>query len=252
MNSLGVINNAFDYIVKAHLSQQYPLDWQAIFGNHHPLTVEIGFGNGEYTLELARKHPERNFVGFETSQSSVSKTLRRMFKEGLSNVRIVMTDGRFGLRNLFDDESVDCVILNFPTPWSKGRHFRRRVAVTDFFRTLKLVLTPNGRLELATDVLNYAVDVYKMSKAMDFESEEMVINGPREIMTRFERKWRHYERNIHTLTVYRGEYAPCHRLLERSVIMPHGKVSEKAAKIENIAHGLNQSFKTPSDNEICV
>ena len=87
---------------------------------------------------------------------------------------------------------------------------------------------------------------------MGFNPEEMVINGPREIMTRFERKWRQYERNIHTLTVYRGDYEPCQRLLERSVIMPHGKVSEKAAKIENIAHGLNQSFKTPSDNEICV
>lgn len=252
MNASASIDSAFDYIVKAHLYQEYPLDWQTLFGNDHPLTVEIGFGNGEYTLELARKHPDRNFVGFETSQSSVSKTVRRMFKEGLNNVRIVMTDGRFGLRNLFDDASVDCVILNFPTPWSKGRHFRRRVAVTDFFSTLQMVLTPNGRLEVATDVLNYAVDVYKMSTAMGFKPEEMVINGPREIMTRFERKWRQYERNIHTLTVYRGEYAPCHRLLERSVIMPHGKVSIKEAAVENIDHGLNQTYKTPSENEICV
>ncbi|MDN5360812.1 MAG: tRNA (guanine-N7-)-methyltransferase [Thermotogaceae bacterium] len=252
MNSAASINNAFDYIVKAHLYDQYPLDWQTIFGNQQPLTVEIGFGNGEYTLELARKHPDRNFVGFETSQSSVSKTLRRMFKEGLTNVRIVMTDGRFGLRNLFDDESVECVILNFPTPWSKGRHFRRRVAVTDFFRTLQLVLTPNGRLELATDVLNYAVDVYKMSKTLGFEPEEMVINGPREIMTRFERKWRHYERNIHTLTVYRGNNEKCDRLLERSVVMPHEKLLETEASIENLYSGLNQSHKSPSGNEICV
>ena len=252
MNASATINNAFDYIIKANLYDRYPLDWQTIFGNHQPLTVEIGFGNGEYTLELARRHPDRNFVGFETSQGSVAKTVRRMYKEGLSNVRIVMTDGRFGLRNLFDDESVDCVILNFPTPWSKGRHFRRRVAVTDFFRTLQLILTPNGRLELATDVLNYAVDVYKMSKAMGFNAKEMVINGPREIMTRFERKWRHYERNIHTLTVYRGKHEKCDRLLERSVVMPHEKVLVQEASTENLYNGLNQSHKSLSGTEICV
>ncbi len=252
MSSNAKLNNAFDYIVKASIYEQYPLDWQVIFGNDHPLTVEIGFGNGEYTLELARKHKERNFVGFETSQSSVSKTLRRMYKEGLTNVRIVMTDGRFGLRNLFEDESLDCVILNFPTPWSKGRHFRRRVAVPDFFRTLQMVLAPNGRLELATDVLNYAVDVYKMSKSMGFNPEEMVINGPREIMTRFERKWRHYERNIHTLIVYRGNYEKSDRLLERSVVMPHQRLSEKEASPENLYNGLNQSKKSRMENEICV
>src|SRR6056297_676447 len=252
MKSQSLIQNEFDYIVQAHRSQQYPLDWQEIFCNAQPLTVEIGFGNGEYTLELARKHRERNFIGFETSQSSVSKTLRRMYKERLTNVRIVMTDGRFGLRNLFEDESIDCVILNFPTPWSKGRHYRRRVAVPDFFRTLQMVLTPNGRLELATDVLNYAVDVFKMSKNLGFKPEEIVINGSREIMTRFERKWRYYERNIHTLTVYRGKHTASERLLERSVVMPHQKIPEKEASPENLYNGLNQRQKSRSENEICV
>ena len=246
------INNEFDYIVKAQQYQQYPLDWNGLFGNDHPITVEIGFGNGEYTLEMARRYSNRNFVGFETSQSSVSKTLRRMFKEGLKNVRIVMTDGRFGLRNLFNDESVDCVILNFPTPWSKGRHFRRRVAVPDFFRTLQMVLAPKGRLELATDVLNYAVDVFKMAKNMDFNPEEIVINGSREIMTRFEHKWRKYERNIHTLTVQKGNYEECDRLLERSVVMPHQKVPVKDASTKNLYNGLNMSQKSITEKEICV
>ena len=246
------INNEFDYIVNAHRCDHYPLDWQEIFGNDHPITVEIGFGNGEYTLEMARRYGNRNFVGFETSQSSVSKTLRRMFKEGLENVRIVMTDGRFGLRNLFDDESCECVILNFPTPWSKGRHFRRRVAVPDFFRTLQMLLEPTGRLELATDVLNYAVDVYKMAKIMDFKPEEIVINGSRDIMTRFERKWRNFERNIHTLSCYKGEYKKSERLLERSVVMPHEKVAVKEASTENLYNGLNMSQKSITEKEICV
>jgi len=175
-----------------------------------------------------------------------------MYREQLENCRIVMTDGRFGLRNLFDEQCVDFVILNFPTPWSKGRHFRRRVAVPDFFRTLQMVLTPNGRLELATDVLNYAVDVHKMAKTMGFNPEEIVINGSREIMTRFERKWRNYERNIHTLTCYKGKHTASERLLERSVVMPHQKVDIKEASIENLYKGLNVSQKSWSEQEFCV
>ncbi len=252
MTPASSVRNAFDYIVQANAYTAYPLDWPSIFANEQPLTVEIGFGNGEYTLELARKHKDRNFVGFETSQGAVSKTLRRMFSEGVENVRIIMTDGRFGLRNLFDDESIECVILNFPTPWSKGKHFRRRVAVPDFFKTLQMVLTPNGRLELATDVVNYAVDCYEMSQSMGFHPQPICINGPREIMTRFERKWRNYERNIHTLTCVKGVKTTSERLLERSVIMPHEKVALTQAKPDQIGHHLNISLKSASENEICV
>jgi tRNA (guanine-N7-)-methyltransferase len=247
-----LLQSEHDYVIRAQDYKTYPLDWQAIFGNNNPLTVEVGFGNGEYTLEIAGQHRDRNFVGFETSLTSVAKTIRRMWKEGVENVRILMVDGRFGLRNLFGDESVDCIILNFPTPWSKNKHLKRRVAVPDFFRTLNMILEKNGRMELATDVVNYAIDTRMMALENGFECTPIVINGERKIITRFEKKWIGFERNIHTITLYKKKFERTARLLDEEKDMPHARVDVQRANVDNITENLNKKWKNEDGTQICV
>ncbi len=246
------LNNLFDYIVQANRFNAFPLDWAEIFGNEHPITVEIGFGTGEYTIEMARRNPDVNYIGFETSQLAVSKTLKGMFKEKIENVRILMVDGRFGLRNLFKDESVECVILNFPTPWSKGKHFRRRVAVPDLFKTLGMILTKNGRLELVTDVVNYAVDVKSMAQEMGFETSEIEINPHRAITTHYEEKWRAYERNIHALSVYKNRFERAERLLKGGMNLDYSKLELKETFLEDLSEALKKSHKGNSGQQICI
>jgi len=246
------LNCEYDYVIRAQDFESYPLDWNRLFGNDHPVTVEVGFGNGEYTLEMARRHRDRNFIGFETSLTSVSKTIRRMWKDNVSNVRILMVDGRFGLRNLFGDESVECIILNFPTPWSKNKHFKRRVAVPDFFKTLNMILVEGGRMELATDVVNYAVDTGNMARQHGFECTPIVINGEREIITGFEKKWIGYERNIHTMTLYKRRYESVKRLLDEENEMPHARVNAQQADVDNIVENLNRKWTNEDGTKICV
>jgi tRNA (guanine-N7-)-methyltransferase len=247
-----LLQSEYDYVVRAQDYIAYPLDWNEIFGNSNPLTVEVGFGNGEYTLEMARRHQDRNFIGFETSLTSVAKTIRRMWKDNVENVRILMVDGRFGLRNLFGDESVACIILNFPTPWSKNKHFKRRVAVPDFFRTLNMILSKDGRMELATDVVNYAVDTRNMALEHGFNCTPIVINGEREVITRFERKWIGYERNIHTMTLYKGQSDSVKRLLSEEKEMPHARVNVKGSNVDNIMKNLNKKWTNEDGTQICV
>jgi len=241
----------YQYVVRGEDYNRYPLEWKAIFGNANPITVEIGFGNGEYTLEMAKKYPDRNFIGFEMSINSVQKTQRRLYREDIRNVRIIMTDGRFGLRNLFGEEQVECVIVNFPCPWSKEKHFKRRITVPEFFRTLGSVLEKGGRFELATDVLHYAVDSKRIAQQQGFDTTEIHINDDREIMTRFEAKWRKYERNIHTLKAYKNQTIHVERLLKEDEPMPHATVN-KNAPVEKVFELINRQYKSNDESRICV
>ncbi len=132
------------YLIEPRLFAGLPPDWRWVFGREAPLVVEIGFGNGEFLAEEAANHPEFDYVGFELSLTCIEKAGRKFHAAGLGNVRVVRLDGRFGLRELFADESVREVIVNFPCPWPKARHAERRLVNEGFARTLAAVLEPGG------------------------------------------------------------------------------------------------------------
>lgn len=242
----------YKYVVNASDYDSFPLKWNEIFGNDNPIVIEIGFGHGEFTRELAIKHPDKNFVGFETSITSISKIQRRLYNDNIENVRILTTDGRFGIRNLFQDNSVEKVIVNFPCPWSKEKHFHRRITVPEFFDSLKMVLTENGEFELATDVGPYAEDAYDMAEEMEFEVSDILLNEDREVKTRFEKKWIKYGRDIYTLRIKKREYQKAERMLKEEEPMPHASVKKEKADISKIFSNLNKPFKSESEKQICI
>ena len=167
-----------------------PPSWNEVFRRDAPIWVEIGFGNGEFLLHLSRRHPDVNLIGFELSITSFVKAQKKLHREGIENVRLVMVDGRFGLRELFRDEEVERVYVNFPCPWSKKGYEDRRITTDDFVKTLAAVLKKNGTFELMTDDENYASEVHeKLSTSGFFEVEGPFINVKREVQTRYERKW---------------------------------------------------------------
>ena len=121
-----------------------------------PLVVEIGFGRGEFLLELATRHPEQAFVGVEYSYKRALKMTRRVAKLGLANLVLVEAPAEQVLREALSDASVACFWLNFPDPWPKKRHFRRRVVQTDTLAWIARRLVPGGLLRIATDHAGYA------------------------------------------------------------------------------------------------
>ena len=185
--------------LKYHINPQngeLPVNWKEIFKRDGKIHVEIGFGNGEFLAHMARKFPEINFVGFELSITSFVKAQKKFHREEVDNVRLVMVDGRFGIRELFEDESVEHVYVNFPCPWSKRGQEKKRVTHGDFVRSLAAVLEDDGIFELMTDDEKYAKEVFsKFKESGFFDLEPIRVNFKRDVQTRYERKWLSIGRN---------------------------------------------------------
>ena len=166
-------------------------------GDERPLSVEIGFGNGEYLQYLASSRPDSLAIGIEVSQWCATKAARRALSNGLRNVRILCGDARHLLKYAFAPSSVSEIFMNFPCPWPKRRHTERRVARGDFADLLAFGLVSGGEFTIATDVDWYAeatADIFSRHPA--FEASQVTKNPKRDYATKYERKWRGMGRDI--------------------------------------------------------
>lgn len=132
------------------------LDFTEVFGNHHPVTLEIGFGMGQSLVEMAKNEPNRNFIGVEVHEPGVGACLMAAGNEGLRNLRIYNDDAVEVLKQCIPAQSLDRVQIFFPDPWHKKRHHKRRIIQPEFVEHLVGKLTEDGSLHLATDWQNYA------------------------------------------------------------------------------------------------
>lgn len=131
-------------------------DWKTVFDRDQPLKLEIGFGMGEFLIEMAAREPQSNFIGIDFYHKGIGKLLARIRNRGLSNIRLVHGDVRKKMPTLFEDGELDTVYINFPDPWPRKRHRKRRLIQPDFLRRLALKLAPGGRVCLSTDSQPYA------------------------------------------------------------------------------------------------
>ncbi len=121
-----------------------------------PLVVELGYGRGEFLIGLAEAHPEQAYVGVEYSSKRTTKMARRLAKLELRNIALVEARAEDVLRDALTDESVACFWLNFPDPWPKARHHRRRFVQKETVARITRRLVPGGSLRVATDDPDYA------------------------------------------------------------------------------------------------
>jgi len=131
------------------------LDWKQVFGNEHPVEIEVGFGKGLFLLTEAQRRPEVNFLGIEIERKYQLYAATRLTKRKVANVRLACADARKFLHFHVTDRSVQAVHIYFPDPWWKTRHHKRRLFNEDFVAECQRVLTAGGRLHLATDVEDY-------------------------------------------------------------------------------------------------
>ena len=169
--------------------QQLPLNILRARGETR-VFLEIGFGNGEFLVHLARQNPDAVFWGVEMSRSCVLRALKRIRREELRNIFLLCGDARFILKECLPKESLDGIYMNFPCPWPKKKHTKRRVSSGDFPSEIASVLKKGAFFELVTDEEWYGMEVRNVLAAHPLlELTEWKINPPRPVTTKYERKW---------------------------------------------------------------
>lgn len=132
------------------------LDAAQAFGRAAPLILEIGFGMGGATAQIAQARPGDNFLCCEVHEPGVGALLKLCGEQGIENIRILRHDAVEVLDNMLPEQSLDGVHIFFPDPWHKSRHHKRRLIQTPFVNRLARHLKPGGYLHLATDWQPYA------------------------------------------------------------------------------------------------
>lgn len=169
------------------------LDFEAIFKRNAPVTLEVGFGNGDSLLEQAINNPDRDFIGIEVHRPGVGHLLNRIHQESISNLRVIRHDAVEVLNNQIPENSLDCVQLFFPDPWHKKRHHKRRIMQHSFVENIRKHLQKTGSFHMATDWENYAEHMFEvMENSADFTNTAgkkrfVSANGLRPI-TKFEKR----------------------------------------------------------------
>jgi tRNA (guanine-N7-)-methyltransferase len=142
-----------------------PIDFAALFGRQAPVVLEIGFGMGHSTAEIAAARPDTDFIGIEVYTPGVGSLLRTIEARGLSNLRVMQHDAVEVLRDRIAPASLAGVHVYFPDPWPKTRHHKRRLIQPAFVAALVGRLAPGGYLHCATDWEPYAAQMLEVLSA---------------------------------------------------------------------------------------
>jgi tRNA (guanine-N7-)-methyltransferase len=148
----------------------YGISFPEKIRSEKPFVLEIGSGMGETTLEIARAHPDTDFVAVEVHGPGVGSLLNRIQKENIKNLRVIRHDAVEVLERMVADDSLAALHLFFPDPWPKKRHHKRRLVQPAFASLIGKKLAAGGILHAATDVPDYAEHIERVfSESRDFE-----------------------------------------------------------------------------------
>lgn len=136
------------------------------FNRDAPVHLEIGFGNGQSVANMAAAHPENNYLGVEVHRPGVGNLLQLVYKQQLSNVRVMSDDVVDVLQNNIADNSFAAVYIYFPDPWHKRCHNKRRIVNLVFVEMLAAKMQPGGLLHMATDWEDYAKHMMRVMNDM--------------------------------------------------------------------------------------
>ncbi|MBQ2935958.1 MAG: tRNA (guanosine(46)-N7)-methyltransferase TrmB [Lachnospiraceae bacterium] len=182
-----------DFVV--HEPEKIKGSWKALFDNQNPLHIEIGMGKGKFIYEMARRNPEINYIGIEKYSSVLLRAVQKMEEEPLVNLKFIRMDAE-DITDVFAENEVDKIYLNFSDPWPKDRHAKRRLPSKEFLARYDQLLVKDGFLEFKTDnrgLFDFAVEQlpeagWRAEKiTYDLHHDEEMVRG--NVMTEYEEKF---------------------------------------------------------------
>lgn len=180
--------------------QSHKGKWTEVFEKEQPLHIEVGMGKGRFLMDLARIHPEINYVGIEMYDSVLLRALQKreeLEENGMvySNLYFMRVDARL-LPEIFEKGEVDKIYLNFSDPWPKARHAKRRLTSREFLERYDQILAEEGKVEFKTDnkdLFEFSLEEVKETKwnleafTFDLHYDEVMVEG--NVMTEYEEKF---------------------------------------------------------------
>jgi len=174
-----------------------------LFGNDHPLELEIGSGKGTFLTDQARGRPDINFLGLERARKYWMYAADRLRRNGCSNTRMILADAAVFLSEILPDASLSAIHIYFPDPWPKKRHHKRRLIQGPFLEQAERVLESGGRFQVVTDYEDYYQQIehaVRASRLVETEYRTPGSAGEGEIVgTNFERKYRREGRPFYAI-----------------------------------------------------
>ena len=183
--------------------------WNEVFGNDHPIQIEIGMGKGQFMMQLAAQNPQINYIGIEKYSTVLLRAVQKMEAQELANLRLIRMDAE-EICEVFGKGEVSRIYLNFSDPWPKDRHAKRRLPSRQFLGRYQEILAADGRIEFKTDnqaLFDFALEElepagWKLEAVTrDLHHDEKMKIG--NIMTEYEQKFSAMGNPIYKYCIYR-------------------------------------------------
>lgn len=185
--------------------------WHDLFQNDHPIYIEVGMGKGDFIIENAKRYPDINFIGIEKFPSVMVGAVKKIDQlESLPNLKLLKEDA-LALQEIFSENEVDRIYLNFSDPWPKKKHAKRRLTSHTFLPIFKNILKDDGELILKTD--NRSLFEFSLISFQQFHMNFIDVcldlhhsDGYEDnIQTEYERKFSPFGPIYRIVTTFKGE-----------------------------------------------
>ena len=205
-----ILENHKDVVVLN--TKEHKGHWRNIFDNDNPIFIEIGMGNGDFIIENAKQYPNINFIGVEKFPSVIVGALKKYDDSSydLKNLRFMKEDALF-LNEVFADNEISRIYLNFSDPWPKKKHAKRRLTSHTFLPIYQKLLKPDGELILKTDnriLFEFSLISFQQFH-MDFHDICLDLHHSDgyedNIQTEYERKFSPFGPIYRIVTTFKGE-----------------------------------------------
>ncbi|TFB25092.1 tRNA (guanosine(46)-N7)-methyltransferase TrmB [Filobacillus milosensis] len=167
--------------------------WQDLFEKNQPIGLEIGTGKGQFIAGMGAQYPDENFIGIEKAESIIVTAIQKVKDQYLNNVHLVHENAE-DLRDMFAENEVDTIYLNFSDPWPKTRHEKRRLTYHTYLEQYQNILKDDGKIVMKTDNQNlfeYSLVSFSQfgMKLEDVTLDLHELDDEMNVMTEYEEKF---------------------------------------------------------------
>ncbi len=195
------IVDSSEYLIKN--PNNYKNQWKEVFGNNNKICLELGMGRGSFIIEMAKKHPNVNFIGLELDINQTATAIKNVEKEKITNLKMICADAN-EISNMFGKE-IDTIYLTFSEPWPKEKDAKKRFTSVNYLKLYDRIFKKNKHIIMKTDnKILFASALESLSDywytfnrvSLDLHSDERHIEDE-EIVTDFERQYIKEKRPIY-------------------------------------------------------